>query len=257
MYTGREWDQSLQMYHYRARMYDANLGRFCSKDPIGYEDGKNLYLAYFVCSRTDPAGTTCEKGCCAEGISVNFKEKFSCGFSLDDYYPDYVENPPGTPIDPFWGDKPDMAGPFDATADGERRVGYKTQLLAEFSGTSDCKITQHYTVIESNFPTEKVGEETDDFEQHECDPTKPPFRQVCETGDLITWGDPLSYPIIKNDQYDTTTFRAVTKLTSCIHSSVSKCENSKCCIDWTWTVELKGGVVKTNEVVPGKMKCSR
>jgi RHS repeat-associated protein len=37
MYTGREWDQSLQMYHYRARMYDANLGSFCSKDPIGFE----------------------------------------------------------------------------------------------------------------------------------------------------------------------------------------------------------------------------
>ncbi|MEZ6138560.1 MAG: RHS repeat-associated core domain-containing protein [Pirellulaceae bacterium] len=36
LYTGREWDDVILMYHYRARMYDAELGRFCSKDPIGY-----------------------------------------------------------------------------------------------------------------------------------------------------------------------------------------------------------------------------
>ncbi|GAB5406686.1 MAG: hypothetical protein Aurels2KO_49170 [Aureliella sp.] len=33
-YTGREWDQTISLYHYRARMYDPALGRFCSKDPI-------------------------------------------------------------------------------------------------------------------------------------------------------------------------------------------------------------------------------
>ncbi|GAB5404837.1 MAG: hypothetical protein Aurels2KO_30680 [Aureliella sp.] len=46
-YTGREWDQTISLYHYRARMYDASLGRFCSKDPIGYADGRSLYSAYF------------------------------------------------------------------------------------------------------------------------------------------------------------------------------------------------------------------
>jgi RHS repeat-associated protein len=56
MYTGREWDQSLQMYHYRARMYDANLGRFCSKDPIGYVDGVNLFRRYFTLEDVDPLG---------------------------------------------------------------------------------------------------------------------------------------------------------------------------------------------------------
>jgi RHS repeat-associated protein len=56
MYTGREWDQALQMYHYRARMYDANLGRFCSKDPIGYLDSNNLYSNAFFLSDTDPNG---------------------------------------------------------------------------------------------------------------------------------------------------------------------------------------------------------
>jgi RHS repeat-associated protein len=47
MYTGREWDSVIAQYHYRARMYDANLGRFASRDPIGYE-GRQLSLFSYV-----------------------------------------------------------------------------------------------------------------------------------------------------------------------------------------------------------------
>jgi RHS repeat-associated protein len=35
-YTGREFDEALGLYHYRARMYDSVAGRFCSRDPIGF-----------------------------------------------------------------------------------------------------------------------------------------------------------------------------------------------------------------------------
>ncbi|GAB5407028.1 MAG: hypothetical protein Aurels2KO_52590 [Aureliella sp.] len=45
-YTGREWDQTISLYHYRARMYDASLGRFCSKDPIGFYGGQSNLFAY-------------------------------------------------------------------------------------------------------------------------------------------------------------------------------------------------------------------
>ncbi len=38
-YTGREWDNDIQQYHYRARMFDPALGRFCSRDPIGLRFG--------------------------------------------------------------------------------------------------------------------------------------------------------------------------------------------------------------------------
>ena len=57
-YTGREWDEGLQLYHYRARMYDAVAGRFCTRDPIGYVDGTNryAYLALGVLYRLDPSG---------------------------------------------------------------------------------------------------------------------------------------------------------------------------------------------------------
>jgi hypothetical protein len=41
---------------YRARYYHAELGRFISRDPIGYVDGMNLYRGYFVPAETDPSG---------------------------------------------------------------------------------------------------------------------------------------------------------------------------------------------------------
>lgn len=60
-YTGREWDDDLGLYHYRARMYDAVAGRFCSRDPIRYEGDFNLYG--YVKSRplhlVDPYGLKC------------------------------------------------------------------------------------------------------------------------------------------------------------------------------------------------------
>ena len=41
----------------RARFYHAELGRFISRDPVGYIDGFNLYRAYFVPEKVDPFGT--------------------------------------------------------------------------------------------------------------------------------------------------------------------------------------------------------
>ncbi|QDV44436.1 tRNA3(Ser)-specific nuclease WapA precursor [Stieleria neptunia] len=58
-YTGREYDDVLDLYHYRARMYDPIAGRFCSRDPIGYA-GRSLSLYLFVGSNAlkfvDPFG---------------------------------------------------------------------------------------------------------------------------------------------------------------------------------------------------------
>ncbi|TWT84398.1 tRNA nuclease WapA precursor [Planctomycetes bacterium CA13] len=69
-YTGREWDEALGLYHYRARMYDSASGRFCSRDPIGYEGSKwNLYeyVESRPVSNTDPSGMfswrSCRKFC--------------------------------------------------------------------------------------------------------------------------------------------------------------------------------------------------
>ena len=45
-YTGREWDGTLGLYHYRARMYEATVGRFCSRDPIGFDSLDSCLYGY-------------------------------------------------------------------------------------------------------------------------------------------------------------------------------------------------------------------
>jgi RHS repeat-associated protein len=42
-YTGQIAIPEAQLYHYRARAYDPVLGRFLQTDPIGYDDGPNIY----------------------------------------------------------------------------------------------------------------------------------------------------------------------------------------------------------------------
>jgi RHS repeat-associated protein len=58
-YTGREWDEDSDFYYYRARHYDAAMGRFLSEDPIGLIGGPNRY-AYVQgnpVNLRDPSGT--------------------------------------------------------------------------------------------------------------------------------------------------------------------------------------------------------
>ena len=43
LYTGREYDREINLYYLRARYYDAGMGRFISRDPIGMRDNVNLY----------------------------------------------------------------------------------------------------------------------------------------------------------------------------------------------------------------------
>jgi RHS repeat-associated protein len=55
-YTGREWDNSLVMYYFRARWFDPIAGRFANRDPLAYIDGMSLYRGYFELSGRDPLG---------------------------------------------------------------------------------------------------------------------------------------------------------------------------------------------------------
>lgn len=58
-YTGREFDEETGQYYYRARYYDASVGRFISEDTVGFSAGDtNLYRYVFNNSTnyTDPSG---------------------------------------------------------------------------------------------------------------------------------------------------------------------------------------------------------
>jgi RHS repeat-associated protein len=59
-FTGREFDAESQLYYYRARYYDAGLGRFISEDPLGFRGGDlNLfgYTSNDPILFTDSSGT--------------------------------------------------------------------------------------------------------------------------------------------------------------------------------------------------------
>jgi RHS repeat-associated protein len=70
-YTGREWDETLGLYHFRARWMSPLAGRFLGRDPIGYEGGWGLYELYMGLNETDPSGlcTNCPAG--EDYVSVN------------------------------------------------------------------------------------------------------------------------------------------------------------------------------------------
>ena len=75
-YTGREFDASgsYDIYYYRARYYDPNIGRFISKDPIEFLAGDFNFYRYVGGSpvnRTDPSGLMAQVGVAAlEGTAA-------------------------------------------------------------------------------------------------------------------------------------------------------------------------------------------
>ena len=42
-FTGRQYDAESGLYHYRARAYSPDIGRFMQQDPAGMVDGANMY----------------------------------------------------------------------------------------------------------------------------------------------------------------------------------------------------------------------
>jgi RHS repeat-associated protein len=66
-FTGRYLDKETGLWYFRARYYSGTLGRFVSRDPLEYVNGKNLYQAYFVPNYVDPLGT--KKECVVKKMS--------------------------------------------------------------------------------------------------------------------------------------------------------------------------------------------
>ncbi|QDS86922.1 Putative deoxyribonuclease RhsC [Rosistilla ulvae] len=70
-FTGREFDDAVGLHYYRARFYDAKIGRFVSEDPIGFGGGDtNLqrYVGNVVIQLIDPSGLREEKSLLAKCV---------------------------------------------------------------------------------------------------------------------------------------------------------------------------------------------
>jgi RHS repeat-associated protein len=57
LFSGRNLDSESGLLHFRNRYYDSSVGRFSSRDPLGYVDGPSLFCAYFIPQSFDPLGT--------------------------------------------------------------------------------------------------------------------------------------------------------------------------------------------------------
>ena len=58
-------NQKPSLRYKRARYYHAHLGRFISRDPIGFVDGMSQYRGYFVPGSVDPSGLKIKKCKCS------------------------------------------------------------------------------------------------------------------------------------------------------------------------------------------------
>lgn len=78
-YTGQAWLQGTGLWHYKARAYDPELGRFLQTDPIGVRGGINLYgyVGGDPVNRIDPLGL---EGC--DFSDLEGDEIPVCGSSL-------------------------------------------------------------------------------------------------------------------------------------------------------------------------------
>jgi RHS repeat-associated protein len=70
-YTGREWDATLGLHHFRARWMNPSAGRFVGRDPIGYEGsewGLYDYVQGMTLTSLDPLGL--KSKCCVKNFNA-------------------------------------------------------------------------------------------------------------------------------------------------------------------------------------------
>jgi len=144
LFTGREFDSETSLYYYRARYYNATIGRFLQTDPVG--DGMN---AYGYCRNNpvawvDPTGLVSYRFLSmSDSHAVKDKLTFACfddygnfawarGFDSIAAWQEWAKRPGrGLPKDALLGDK---------LCAGNERVFWDLQFLRFLTGNDQCII---------------------------------------------------------------------------------------------------------------------
>ena len=122
-FTGRYIDNETGLWYFRARYFSDELGRFISRDPLGYIDGMGLYTAYFAEGFDfDPMGLSVVK---VASFGIYVISKFS------------VEKPPKKPTIPKCCD----LFPIPGCCEEKPREECKWEHLATYIGNKALYIS--------------------------------------------------------------------------------------------------------------------
>ncbi len=84
IYCGYRYDPETELYYLRNRSYNATLGRWLQRDPIGYQGGINLYeyVGGGAATGIDPTGKFCcsdqwSQGACPRFLRITYRKR-SC-----------------------------------------------------------------------------------------------------------------------------------------------------------------------------------
>jgi len=93
-FTGRSLDLTLGLYDYRMRAYHTQLGRFLSRDPIGFSEDVNFYsyVGLQATNATDPLGLQANFDDHRDGRTRTINDSFRFGFRSGEIDPDPLDS---------------------------------------------------------------------------------------------------------------------------------------------------------------------
>ena len=163
LFTGREYDNETGLYHYRARAYSPDLGRFLQVDKISFSGGDNNLYRY--CSNNpinnvDPSGKIGPLGWAAAvavGVLIFAAVYSAQTYSKMEANKEYARTLPGTPIT-LHGSSYDDLTPAGRDAVDIHEAVHQGQPLFRGNETEAYQVEYGYEKEKLNDPNSNLTE---------------------------------------------------------------------------------------------------